>query len=62
MRWDIVLTLIYLDDNLMRKVAQWLDNDLIAKELNISMSHGFLATTRSIDDSIAYKKANNIMV
>ena len=46
----------------MTKVVQPLNNDPIAKQLNISILRGLSATTQGLEDSMAYGQSNGAII
>lgn len=53
---------MHLNNNLMKKVAQLLNNNPKAKQLNTSIYQGFFAIAWGLDDLIAYGQSNGAMI
>lgn len=53
---------IYLDNNSVTKVAQSLDNNPIAKQLDAFMFQGIFVTTRGFHNSMACGQSNDPII
>lgn len=51
-----------LNNNLMKKVAQSLNNNPIAKQLNTSIYQGLFAIAWDLDDSITHGQSNSAII